>query len=445
MLFYMLVRRSIWFIGLRWVVPPALALGVFLAGRLGFGFNQQGILAVALCILCYNLVFFSLRRRVTEASLAVVTAFTFLQVGVDYAALFFFLHCTGGGYSPMAVFLLFHIILSAILLPTWGAWLAALVSVLGLSGIEGLAQAGILARQEIFYRGSPLFLTDVPILAVLNVLVLATAAFVAAFLSTAIMRVLRRRIHELAVSHETIERIGDERDQFMLQVTHNLRAPLTTSLSLIDTLDADFLGSLNEKQKSYIQRVRVRMQGLLDTVGELLTLARNKTHVHKLVVKPVDLCVLARKTHQNYLEKAAQKGLAFEFHDPGEPGLWVIGEEGLLEQVLENLVSNAVKYTHQGQVILTLQKKGADQVVVEVRDTGIGIPEKDMGHLFSEFFRARNAKLLPVIGTGLGLTLVKQTVQLLGGEVSVQSEEGKGAVFTVVLPLAASGARPDAG
>ena len=435
MLFYMLVHRTLWLIRLRWMVPPALCLGAFLASRLGFGFHSEWILQVALCILLYNLVFWFLRRRVAHGKLPVVTAFTFLQVGVDYAALFCFIHLTGGAYSPVAVFLLFHILLAAILLPAWGAWLAAVVSVLGLFGVGLLEQTGVWARQEITYLGAPLFRSDEPMLALLNVLVFATAAFITAFLSTAIMRVLRRRIVELAESHEAIQRISDERDQFMLQVTHNLRAPLTTSLSLIDTLDADFLGSLNEKQKSYVQRVRARVQGLLDTVGELLTLARNKNGVRRLDPRPVDLLRLARQTHQNYLERATQKGLSLELCVPVEGALWVLGEDDQLEQVLENLVSNAVKYTILGQVTLTLREARSHQVEIEVRDTGIGISEKDKSHLFSEFFRGRNAKQLQVVGTGLGLALVKQSVGQLGGEVSVHSEEGKGTVFTVLLPL----------
>ncbi len=441
MLFYMLVRRSLWIIRLRWGVPPTLLLGVFLARRMGFGFHHQGVLWIALGILLYNLVFFAFRRRVRVASAAAVTAFTYLQISLDYAALFGFIHLTGGGSSPVAVFLLFHIILSAILLPTWGAWLAAAVSVSGLIGIEALERASVWAHQEITYLGAPLFLSDEPMLAVLNVAVFATAAFVAAFLGTAIMGVLRKRIVDLAESHETIERISGERDQFMLQVTHNLRSPLTTALSLLETLDGGFLGDLNEKQRAYLQRLRIRMQGLLDTVSELLSLARNKHDVKKIAPRPVSLSSLATKIHQSYLEKATQKGVSFELEAPADPGIWVIGEEGLLEQVLENLVSNAIKYTNQGRVRLTLRREGGELAVVEVQDSGIGIPVKDMGHLFSEFFRARNAKALPVVGTGLGLALVKQTVELLGGDVSVQSEEGKGSLFTIRLPLAASGMR----
>ena len=117
------------------------------------------------------------------------------------------------------------------------------------------------------------------------------------------------------------------------------------------------------------------------------------------------------------------------------------GDAGRLQHLLENLVSNAIKYTPDGgKVRVDLARDECGRVRVEVRDTGIGIPESAQSRLFTEFFRAPNAKACDAVGTGLGLVIVKEIVEQHGGTLSVESAEGRGTLFTVLLPAATAAA-----
>jgi signal transduction histidine kinase len=118
----------------------------------------------------------------------------------------------------------------------------------------------------------------------------------------------------------------------------------------------------------------------------------------------------------------------------GAEDLRVWGDPAELERILVNLVGNAVKYTRAGHVEVRLEREG-ESARLTVSDSGIGIPDSAKGHLFEEFYRAPNARECEERGTGLGLAIVWDLVQRLGGTISVQSEEGRGTVFTVLLPL----------
>ncbi len=240
---------------------------------------------------------------------------------------------------------------------------------------------------------------------------------------------------ENARAYESIENLYEMRERFMMRVAHNLRAPLAAMRSILEVLREGYLGDLNEKQREYVIRVDRRARTLTDLINELLLLAENQRRNLQLRLEPVDLPVLLGRLERTFREEAARKGLAFQVDIPASlPPL--TGDADMIERMLENLVSNAIKYTPAGgQVRLTAAGDG-DALTLTVRDTGIGIPAEARPRLFSEFFRADNAKAIEEIGTGLGLAIVKEIVSHHGGRILVESEEDRGSCFTVQLPLA---------
>ena len=143
---------------------------------------------------------------------------------------------------------------------------------------------------------------------------------------------------------------------------------------------------------------------------------------------------LAAYTRRTFEGEAANRGVRFEVRADGDlPS--VASGSGLLEQVMENLVSNAIKYTSEGgEVEVELTARGPEAVRIQVRDTGIGSPSGAQDKLFEEFFRASNAKKLTPAGSGLGLSLVKETVERHEGRMMLASEEGQGTTVVVDLP-----------
>ena len=235
--------------------------------------------------------------------------------------------------------------------------------------------------------------------------------------------------------NESIEVLMAERTQFMLQVAHNLRAPLSAGLSMMELLQEGYVGTVTEQQKEYLRRIESRLTSLDQTISELLTIARARDWSHEIPDVVVDLDGLAAHAKHLFHDEAASKRLEFEVSV--EPDLPQIdsGTE-LLEQVVENLVSNAIKYTPEGgQVEVHFERLDEETVQIRVKDSGIGIPESEQEKLFQEFFRASNAKRHTTAGTGLGLALVKQTVERHKGEVLISSTEGSGTEVIVRLPI----------
>ena len=240
---------------------------------------------------------------------------------------------------------------------------------------------------------------------------------------------------ENARAYEAIEKLSQERSWFMMRVAHNLRAPLAAMLSILEVVRDGYQGELNEAQAEYLRRVDRRARAMIEIINEILKLAQSRSLKSQPHLGSVDLNVLAGRVRRTFQDAAAEKGLAFSVAIPeGLPE--IRGDREQVEQMLENLVSNAIKYTPSGGRVGVAFALGADHTVrIEVSDNGIGIPKADRGRLFTEFFRADNAKALEETGTGLGLPIVKDIVDQHGGRVLVESEEKLGTIFVVHLPL----------
>lgn len=237
-------------------------------------------------------------------------------------------------------------------------------------------------------------------------------------------------------SYETVEALMDERSKFMMRVAHNMRAPLAALLSMLEVLRQEHLGPLNSGQGEYLRRVDRRTRTMLSLINELMALSTSRTVRQPIEKQRLDPTWLAGRLERTFVDKAADKDIAFSVRvAPQTPLLWANGD--MVEQMLENLVSNAIKYTPAGgRVEVRFFEEDDAMIGIEVRDTGIGIPEDQQDNLFSEFFRAPNAKQIEEIGTGLGLAIVKEYVERLDGTLNVTSALKKGTTFRVRLTKA---------
>ena len=168
-------------------------------------------------------------------------------------------------------------------------------------------------------------------------------------------------------------------------------------------------------------------------VDDLLDLAAGKADMVSVKRREVDLRAAVTETVERFRPVAGEKRIGLVVTVPPEPvSVW--WDPADLERVLVNLVSNAVKYTTKGGVTVTVESR-EDRAVVSVSDSGIGIPQDALPHLFTEFYRAGNAKVVEESGTGLGLSIVKLLVERYGGSIVVETEEGRGTTFTVEAPV----------
>ncbi|MEJ2164267.1 MAG: GAF domain-containing sensor histidine kinase [Desulfobacterales bacterium] len=240
---------------------------------------------------------------------------------------------------------------------------------------------------------------------------------------------------ENARSYEAVEKLVRERSWYMLRVAHNLRAPLAGMLSILDVVRGEYLGALNNEQQEYLRRLERRSRTMLMLVNELMTLAKSREEKKTGEIKSTDPELVARRIRRTFQERAAEKNIAFSVTaDADLPSIQ--GDLEMVEQILENLVSNAIKYTPADGTVTVKFSRAAGMIRMEISDSGIGISKSDRPRLFTEFFRAENARSLEKTGTGLGLAIVKEFVDKLGGRILVESEEGMGTIFVVDLPTA---------
>jgi len=247
---------------------------------------------------------------------------------------------------------------------------------------------------------------------------------------------------ENAQAYQMLANIDRDKSQFVRTVTHELRSPIQVSQNLLTLLEQGYVGVLSSEQVDLVTRARRRIEFLQTLVDDLLDLAAGKADLQlRTERKPVDLGGLIREVSARFSAPAQAKGLRLRL-EVTEEALTVQAEPTDLDRIVNNLLANAVRYTRKGEVVINLAREG-DAARLTVRDTGIGIPEDALPHLFDEFFRAPNAKVVEERGTGLGLAIVKSLVERCHGTIEVQSTEGEGSSFALRVPLAfgAAGAR----
>jgi len=219
---------------------------------------------------------------------------------------------------------------------------------------------------------------------------------------------------------------------FIVNASHELRTPLAAILGAVETLE-EGPGKINVFSLEILKRHAARLRAIVE---DLLKLAELEEKGYRLERGDVDLRELARNVVQILTPRLKEKGLEARIDAPeGLPHLKA--DPFLLEQMLINLVDNAIKYTEKGGITISLAADARDGILT-VRDTGTGIPDEHLPRIFERFYVVDKSRSRKVGGTGLGLSIVKHIVQLHGGSISVASEVGQGTTFTVRLPLQAS-------
>jgi signal transduction histidine kinase len=221
------------------------------------------------------------------------------------------------------------------------------------------------------------------------------------------------------------------RDAFVATVSHELRTPLTSISGFLEMLQ-DEEHELGESGRTYLDVIRRSTARLHQLVEELLLIAQIEAHRVELEPELLDLAELASQSVEALRPIAAENEIAIEFV-ADHPSL-VRGDARRLAQVIDNLVSNAVKFTPEGGSIVVSVDAGNGDVRLVVTDTGIGIPASEQGQVFGRFFRSSNATEGAIAGTGLGLAISRALVEQHGGTIALESEEGRGTRVTVALP-----------
>lgn len=247
---------------------------------------------------------------------------------------------------------------------------------------------------------------------------------------------LQKLTHELQHANEELKQLDKAKSEFISIVSHQLRTPLSVTKGYVSMILEGIYGAVDEKIKETLSKVYVANEGLIALVNNLLDLSRMEAGTIKYEFTSESFEKMVDEVVMELELEAKHRDLWLRWHRPQEPLPFVKVDSIKFKQVIEILIENSLKYTPKGGVDVSLGKDG-DALLFEVKDTGIGVDPKELGHLFNKFGRGAEGSKVNATGVGLGLYAAKQIVLAHGGQIWVESEGvGKGSTFCVKLPLA---------
>ena len=428
-----LLQRLEWFIYIRWAAIVFIIL-LFLTAINLFKviLPARPIFLLALFIAIYNAGFkFYLKHKILSA--ANIRRFAIIQSMLDIISLTILIHFTGGAENPFIFYFIFHTIFTSMLLSKKESYIQAGIIcflVVGLFMLEYLDAVphypvrGFLNTDV--YKNSA-YLTAISF-------VFSSTIFIATFFTASVSERLRLKEDELKEAAVKLLEKDRLKDEYVKMVSHDLESPLASIQSLLEVILGGFAGVADEKTKEILQRIYKKTEFLHHYTKDLLDLSRIRAernlNLQRLNIKDI-IYIAAELVMPKMGEKQIELKVVVD-KDVSE----IEADKELIIHVFANIIANAFKYTPSGGnvIIKVLQSDGF--VITEIKDTGIGIPAEDMPHMFEEFFRAGNVAKTTK-GTGLGLSLVKYIIERHGGNISIESELGKGTIFRFTIPISA--------
>jgi len=440
-----LFERLGWFTQVRWGAG-VLSLAFMAIGWYVFHvrFAWQPALAVVAGLFVYNLVFVLRARRLyrfRRIHKDRIRRMAHAQITCDLIAVAALVHTIGGVENHFVVLFVFPVIVaSEFFAPRIAYGYATLAAVL-----VNLIGWGEYAFYDRFHYTLRVCETAegarcVPLVAsgagqhyvfVLQVcFVMTFAVYITVFIASSIAGRLRQREEELEAAYRGVKSLEAVKSQFMRKTSHELRAPVGAMQSLLTAAVRQMPES--GPGRDLVDRACARTESTLDLIDDLLRYSRLQTALDLDRFEPVDLAQVVRDSADLFRDRAEEKGVRLEVRADGAR---VSGVRDRLVDLVNNLISNAIRYTDEGGSVTVEAGCRGGKAVLTVTDTGIGIAPDELPHIFDEFFRGELAKRTVAGGTGLGMTIARRVVDLHKGRIDATSEPGVGTTFRVVLPI----------
>jgi len=233
---------------------------------------------------------------------------------------------------------------------------------------------------------------------------------------------------------QKLKEVDEMKDNFISLASHELRTPVTALRGFAELALRKLKSGRVQEATEDLDKVNKSAEGIASLVNDLLDVSRIEQKRLKLEISKIELTAVLTTIISELKVQADQKGLALNYLKP-QGGLFIAADPQKLNQIFVNLVGNAIKYTQKGSVEISHEIDG-DQIKTFVKDTGIGIPAEEMPHLFEKFHRVQNEATQQIRGTGLGLWITKQLIEMMKGKIFVESIENTGTKVIVVFPQA---------
>ena len=431
-----LIKRAYWLVKLRWIATVSVGVGTcFASNVLAITLQDLALYSIAILLALYNVTVLLLlnylakeKRKIRGLSVKTIIHF---QISADLLILTLLLHFSGGIENPFVFYFIFHMIIASILLSVKESYLQATFALL-LFGILILLEY-LQFIPHYCLRGFTEHCSHQNGLYVFGTyFAFTTAMYIVVYMASYIATRLKKAEEAYREANILLRKKDRIKDEYVLRVTHDIKGHLSAIQSCQDVLEKKLIGPLNEKQVDFLRSANERTRKLTSFVKALLRLTQLRLS-NSLEMEMFSLKNTINAALETVQTKAQNKSIVLKSNiDLIEDNIF--GNPLSIEEVITNLLFNAIKYTAQNGKVEINAKNEKGCVLVEIIDTGIGIPEEELPKVFDEFYRATNAKKIEKDGTGLGLSIVKQIIERHNGKIWVDSKEGIGTKFNFTMP-----------
>lgn len=429
-----LIERLFWLVRLRWIAVIGVVLTVLFADRvIGLKLPVFPLVGITFILALYNLIFYLVASRIERNLGGVqrrVERIANIQISLDLMILTALIHFSGGIENPFIFYFIFHMIIGSILLSRRASFLQATFAVFLFVGMVGLEYWGVIPHYPLLgFIPATLYNSWFYVAGVSSVFV--TTLYISVYMASSISNKLREREKSLEEANRLLEEKDRIKSEYVLRVSHDIKEHIAAIQICVDPVVEGITGPLNAKQKDLLERADRRASKLLFFVNALLEITRIKL-TRQLKMESFSLLEVLEAIKEDIKSKARNKNQTFKMEvDPSVDR--IRGVRVYIEEALLNLLHNSIKYTPEGGAISLKVEDRRNTLRIEIKDSGIGISTEDLPHIFDEFYRAKKACQLEKMGSGLGTSIAKKIVEMHGGGIWVESEEGKGTTFFIEI------------
>jgi signal transduction histidine kinase len=430
-----IVRLAYWLIRLRWFAIIGILIAYYIAKYLlHITISDLPIYSIIIFLILLNVLSISflkyLQKSHIRKSLKNVKRIINFQISTDLIVLTILLHYSGGVENPFIIYYIFHMIIGSIMLTTKESFLQTSFALLLLGSMTYLEYSGILRHFPLQGFVITNMYNNLIYLACTGFIFISTSYFVVYITRTIIKQSEK---HEAAYlqANDKLKQKDKIKNEYVMRITHDIKGHITAIQRCISVLNEKLAGPLNPQQQDFVSRAHKRIQILNKFISDLLSITNRR---------------LLQKSEKKYfsLKNSVEEIIKMAENNAQEKNISIIknidasldniyGEPSSIEEVLSNLIQNAIKYSPAGKNIFINAWDKQENILIEVIDNGIGIPENEIALIFNEFYRASNVKNEIKDGTGLGLAISKHIVEDHGGKIWVESIENFGTTFYLRL------------
>ena len=430
-----IVRLAHWLIRLRWFAIVGIFIAHYVAKHfLHITISDLPVYIIIVLLILLNVLSISflkyLQKSQVRKSLKNVKRIINFQISTDLIVLTVLLHYSGGVENPFIIYYIFHMIIGSIMLTTKESFLQTSFALMLLGSMTFLEYSGIIQHFPLQGFIITNMYNNITYLVCTGFIFISTSYSVV-YITRTIIRQAEKREAAYLQTNAKLKQRDKVKNEYVMRITHDIKGHITAIQSCISVLHEKLTGPLNPQQEDFVSRAHKRIQILNKFISDLLSIT-NKRLMQKSDKKSFSLNNSLEEIIKMVEDSAQEKKISIIKNiDTSVDNIY--GEPSSIEEVLSNLIQNAIKYSPAGKIVLINVKDKQENVLIEVIDNGMGIPEHEIPYIFNEFYRASNVKTEIKDGTGLGLAISKHIVEDHGGKIWVESIENFGTTFYLLL------------